>query len=241
MKRPTSLLIELLIATTLIVGACSKSVEGESRKWDSNSVQLAELSATYPGFRPALEARKAAAAKIHDAAASLDGDAKIAKLSEANTALMQGFVGDLDALDDQIKKLRESRVEATTKASDEATRLGAKVAAEDAQRALDRADTTLKAGATDETAAVAVLRKLKGDLDTAQSALNKVLEIDKAKQDKAADAKQSEASKKTADDAAAAAKVAPWKCSYCSSENTHDETACKSCGAPRAEAKPATK
>jgi len=240
MKRPTSLLFELLIATTLIVGACSKSVEGESRKWDSNSVQLAELSATYPGFRPALEARKAAAAKIHDAAAGLDGDAKIAKLSEANTAMMQGFVGELDALDGQMKKLRESRVEVTTKAS-EATRLGAKVAAEDAQRALDRADTTLKAGATDETAAVAVLRKLKGDLDTAQSALNKVLEIDKAKQDKTADAKQSEASKKTADDAAAAAKVAPWKCSYCSSENPHDGTACKSCGAPRAEAKPAAK
>ncbi len=240
MKRPTSFLCQLLMATTLIVGACSKSVEGESRKWDSNTTQLAELSATYPGFRPALEARKAAAAKLHDAAASLEGDAKIAKLSEANTALMQGFVGDLDALDDQMKKLREARVEVTTKASEE-TRLGAKTAAEDAQRALDRADTTLAAGATDEAAAVAVLRKLKSDLDTAQSALDKVLAIDKAKQDKAADAKQSEASKKTADDAAAAAKVAPWKCSYCSSENPHDETACKSCGAPRADAKAAKK
>ena len=240
MKRPTRILFELLTATVLMVGACSKSVEGESRKWDSNSVQVAELAAAYPGFKPALEGRKAAAAKIHDAAASLEGDAKIAKLSEANTTLMQGFVGELDALDDQMKKLRESRVEVTTKASEE-TRLGAKTAAEDAQKALDRAEATLKAGATDEAAATVVLRKLKGDLDTAQSALDRVLAIDKAKQDKAADTKNSEVSKKAGDDAAAAAKVAPWKCSYCSSENPHDETSCKSCGAPRADAKAATK
>lgn len=236
MKRGTRIFCELLTATMLMVGACSKSVEGESRKWDTNSAQVAELAAAYPGFRPALEARKAAAAKIHDDAAGLEGDAKIEKLSAANTLLMKDFVSELDALDDTMKKLRDSRVEVTTKAT-EATRLGAQAAAEDAQRALDRADGILKTGATDESSATVVLKKLRSDLGTAQSALDKVMAIDKAKQKDADDAKKSEAGKKTDDDAAAAAKSAPWKCSYCSSENPHDETSCKSCGAPRGDAK----
>ena len=242
MKRGTRVLFELLTATVLLVGACSKSVEGESRRWETSSTQLSELAATYPGFRPVIEARRSAAAKIHDAAAGLEGDAKIARLSEANAALMEGFVDDLDVLQGKLKKLRESRVEVAAKASEE-TRLAARVATEDAQRALDHADVTLQSGATDEAAAAVVLRKLRSDLDTAQSALDKVLAIDKAKQTKAADAQKSEVSKKAGDEAAAAAQAAPWKCSYCSTENPHDETSCKSCGAPKGDAKarPATK
>src|SRR5690606_8163019 len=108
-----------------------------------------------------------------------------------------------------------------------------KVAAEDAQRALDRADAALKAGAADEAAAAAVVKKIDGDLDTALKALDKVLAVDRAKKDEAAAAKQSEADAKAAAAAAEAAKTAPWKCAHCDSENPHDEGQCKSCGAPR--------
>lgn len=224
----------LLTAAALIFGGCSKSVEGESKRWEANTAQVSVLAASYPGFKAAIEARKAAASKIHDAAAGLEGDAKIEKLSEANRALMQGFVGDLEDLEGRMKKLRESRVEAASKASDDSARLGAKVAADDAQRALDRVEEALKnAGAADEASASAILKKLKGDLDTAQAAVDKVLAVDKAKQDDAAAKQKSEASKKEGDEAAAKAAVAPWKCGYCDSENPHDETSCKSCGAPK--------
>ncbi|HEY0134009.1 MAG TPA: hypothetical protein VGB85_08015 [Nannocystis sp.] len=236
MKRATRTLIGIVTAAVLFAGACSKSVEGENQRWDTFSTQVDRLAATYPGFRPAIEARKAAAKKQHDAAATLPDDQKIAQLSAANATLMEGFVNDLDFIDDEMKKLRESRVEVAANTSED-TRLGAKVAAEDAQRALDRVEAALQTGATDEAAANALLQKLRTDLGTAQSALDKVLAIDQSKQTKAADAKQSEASKKAADEAAAAAKVAPWKCSYCSSENPHDATSCNSCGAPKADAK----
>lgn len=233
MKRLTSVLSAVVLAIGLSVGACSKSVEGETKKWTTYSTRVTELSALYPGFKGALEARKQAAQKLHDAAGTLEGDAKISKLSEANKALMAGFVDDLDDIEAKIKRLREARVEAAAKAGD-TTQLGAKVAAEDAQRALDRVDEALKAGAADEAAAAAVLKKIGADLDTAQAALDKVLAVDQAKKDEAAAAKKAEVDAKDADAKAAEAKVAPWTCTYCGSKNTHDKAACESCGAPKA-------
>ncbi|MEZ4454858.1 MAG: zinc finger Ran-binding domain-containing protein [Nannocystaceae bacterium] len=227
----------LVIGAALVIAGCSKSVEGETRKWSSNTAKVTEIATHYPGFKGALDARLGAATAIHDAADKLDGDAKIDKLSEANGALMKGFVGDLAGLDLRLKDLREKRVEVAAQAGDESSRLAAKVAAEDAQKALDRVDAALKAGAADEAAAAVILRKIDDDLDTAESALGKVLAADKKKKDDADAAKKAEAdaTKKAADDEAA--KVAPWKCDHCDSENPHDATQCNSCGAPRPAAK----
>lgn len=233
MQSLTRVLFTWLTAMMLLLGGCSKSVEGESKKWAANATKVGELGAMYPGFKAAIEARKAAAQKIYEAAEGLDEKAKIEKLSEANRTLMGGFIDDLDDLDEKIKELREKRVEAASKAGDEATQLGAKVAAEDVQKTLDRVDATLKSGAADEASAAAILKKITADLDTAEAAVDKVLAVDKAKKDEAAAAKKAAEASKADADAAAAAKVAPWKCEYCSSENPHDETACKSCGAPR--------
>lgn len=221
------------VALAMLAGACSKTVEGESNRWTANTATVAELSAQFPGFKPAIEARKQAAQKIYDAAAGLDGDAKIEKLSEANTTLMNGFVRELEVIDDRMKKLREGRVEAASLAGD-STKLGAKVAVEDAQKALDRAEAALKAGAADEAGAAAILKRVNGDLETAQAALDKLLAVDKAKKDDAAAAQKSEGDAKAAAAAAADAKVAPWKCEYCGNSNTHDKTSCESCGAARA-------
>ncbi|MCB9567812.1 MAG: hypothetical protein H6710_11490 [Myxococcales bacterium] len=226
-------MFNLVIAAALVLGACSKSVEGETKKWTANTTKVSELEAQYPGLKPALEARKASAQKIYDDAAKLDGDAKIEKLAEANRALMTGFVDDLDDLDDKMKRLREARVEAASMAGDESSRLGAKVAAVDAEKALERAEAALKTGASDEASAAAVLKKVVSDIDTAQTAVNKVISADQAKKS-AADAEKKAAEAKV-DDAKAAdeAKVAPWKCGYCDAENPHDAGNCNSCGAPR--------
>ncbi len=220
-------------AMLLMVAGCKKSVEGESQRWDAGVTEVKALAAQYPGFKPALDARLAAAQAIYDAAGALGDEAKIEKMSEANAALRRDFVGKLGALADTMKKLREKRVQAAANAGDESTRLAAKVAAEDAGKALDRADATLAKGAADEAAAVAVLEKIANDLDAADKAIDKVLGADA---DKKADAK----SKADADAKAKAdadAKVAPWKCEYCGAENPHTEGSCTACGAPRGEKK----
>ncbi|MCB9753768.1 MAG: hypothetical protein H6713_27820 [Myxococcales bacterium] len=237
MQSLTRALFVLLMTMVLVLSGCSKSVEGETKKWKANEARITALSAQYPGFKAALDARKESASKLYKEADGLDGDAKIKKLAEANTALMTGFVRELDGLDGELKELREKRVEAAAKAGDKSSLLGAKVAAEDAQKTIERVDSTLKTGAKDEASATAVLKKITADIETAQSAIDKVLAIDKEKQDaKASDAK-ADADAKAAEKAAADAKVAPWKCEYCDNMNKHDSMKCESCGAARPEDK----
>jgi predicted Zn-ribbon and HTH transcriptional regulator len=216
---------------------CKKSVEGEQEAWKSNVAQVKALIATYPGFQPALDQRLTKATELHDAADALDGDAKIDKLSEANSALMAGWVRDMQGLEEAMKDLRTKRVEAAAHAGDESSRLGAKVAAEDAQKALDRAQKSLESGAKDEASATAVVKAIESDIQTAAKAVESVLKADKSKKDDKAAKDEAKEVKEAAAKADADAKVAPWKCEYCGAENPHDETSCKSCGAPKAEAK----
>src|SRR5690242_6901625 len=183
MANVSRIVITCVAALLLFVSGCKKSVEGETKAWETNVAQVKELAAQYPGMKPALDARLAAAQKIHDAAEGLGDEQKIEKLAEANTAIRKDFVSDLAGLDDKMKKLREARAEAAAKAGDESSRLGAKVAAEDAKGALDRADAALAKGASDEASAAAVVKKIVSDIDAAQSAVDNVVKVDKDKKD----------------------------------------------------------
>jgi hypothetical protein len=233
MANFTRTILHFVAALLLFVSACSKSVEGEQKQWDANVTEVKGLMAKYPGFKPALEARLTKAQGIFDGAASLGDDAKIEKMAEANVAINRDFVAGLNGLDAKLKKLREKRVEAASKAGDQSSLLGAKVAAQDAAATIERVEAMLATGAADEIGAAAVLDKINADIETAQSAVDKVLGVE-------ADKKQ-DADKKTADEAKAKAdadaKVAPWKCEYCGTSNTHDHTKCSSCGAARSDSK----
>lgn len=236
MLRLKHILSTLLMVIVLLAAACSKSVEGESKKWAANQTTVTTLAAQYPGFKDAIEARKQRAQKLFDEAANLDGEQKIEKLSSANTTLMQGFVGDLNRIDSKLKKLRESRVEAASQAGDKSSRLGAKVAAQDAQKTVERVEKLLKTGAKDEASADAILKKANSDIKTAQAAVDKVMAVDKKKQDQKAADKKAAADTKAKEKADADAKTAPWTCEYCKGSNPHTENKCTSCGAPRPKA-----
>jgi septal ring factor EnvC (AmiA/AmiB activator) len=233
MTTATRILLAFCATFLLFLGGCKKTVEGEEKNWTSNVSQIQTLAAQYPGFKPPLDARLAAAQGIYDAAGELDGDAQLQKMVEANRTLMAGFVADLRSLDRKIKELREKRVEAASKAGDDSSRLGAQLAAEDAQKALDRVEATLKEGATDEAAATAILKKVHADLDTARSAIDKVLKADAAKKSEAAAAEEAKAAAEAKAQEEAEAKVAPWKCEFCDGQNPQEETKCASCGAAR--------
>jgi hypothetical protein len=221
----------------LLVTGCPKTVEGESKKWEANVAEVNALAAKYPGMKPALDARIAAAKATYDSAEGLEEKAKIEAMSAANTALMAGFVAKLKNVEPSLAKLRESRVSAAAMAGDSSSQLAAKLAAEDAQKTVDRVEKTLKDGAKDEASATAILDKVTTDIETAQKAVDKVLEADKKKADqKSADkaATDAAAAKAEADKAAA---VADWTCEYCDAKNKHDATSCSGCGAPRGDKK----
>lgn len=233
MTAISRILVLLLTVALSLAGGCKKTVEGEQKAYEANVAEVNALKATYPGFAGVLDARLENAKGIHEAASSMSGDAQIEKLSEANAALSGGFVSELRAVEKKVEELRKKRVEAAAQAGDESSRLAAKVAAQDAEKTLDRVDETLKNGATDEAGATAVVGKVKADVDTALAAVTKVLTADKEKKD----AKQAETDEKAAKEAKekadADAKVADWKCEYCGTTNKHDAKTCESCGAPR--------
>lgn len=233
----TRFVVACLTVVLLALGGCKKSAEGETASWAANTKSIAELKAQYPGFEPALQARLDAAQAIWDGAESLADDAKIEKMAEANSTLTRGFVGDLKALQKMMEDLRKKRVEAAAQAGDESSRLGAKLAAEDAQKALDRAETSLAKGASDEAGAKAVVDKITADIKTAAAAVDNVLKTDKKKTDDKAAKEESKAAAEADAKAAEEAKVAPWKCEFCGTENKHDAGKCESCGAPKADSK----
>ena len=228
-----------LFTAILLVTGCSKTVEGESKAWTANVAKVNELMAQYPGMKPALEARLATAQKSWDAASGQSGDGQIDAMAKANSELNAGFVNDLKGLDAKLKKLRESSVEVAAKAGDDSSRLGAKVAAEDAQKTVTRVEKTLADGAKDEAAATAVMKKVIGDIETAQSAIDKVSAVDKDKTDKKAEDEKAADEKAAAEKAAADAAVADWTCEFCDKKTPHPETNCGGCGAPRPAEKPA--
>jgi hypothetical protein len=233
MTTATKILWAFCATFFLLFAGCKKTVEGEEKAWSSNVSQIQTLTAQYPGFKPPLEARLDSARAIHDAAGALSGDAQLEKLVEANRTLMGGFVGQLRSLDRKIKQLREKRVEAAAQAGDDSSRLGAKLAAEDAQKALDRVDEILKQGAKDEAEASAILQKIHADLDTARAAIDKVLKVDATRKSEQAAAQEAKAAADAKAKEEAEAKVAPWKCEYCDGQNPAEETKCGSCGAAR--------
>jgi hypothetical protein len=237
MSTFTRFVVACLTVVLLALGGCKKSAEGETASWAANTKTVAELKAQYPGFEPALQARLDEAQKLWDAAEGLSDDAKVDKMAEANATLTKGFVGDLKALPGTMEELRKKRVEAAAQAGDESSRLGAKLAAEDAQKALDRAEASLKAGAKDEASAKAVLDKITADLKTASAAVDNVLKADKKKTDDKAAKEDAKAAAAADAKAAEEAKVAPWKCEFCETENKHDATKCESCGAPKSSPK----
>src|SRR5690606_400790 len=96
-----------------------------------------------------------------------------------------------------------------------------------------RVEATLEAGAKDEAAATAILKKVHGDLDTAQSAVDSVLKADASKKSEQAAAEEAKAAADAKAEADAEAKVAPWTCEYCDGQNPHDQSKCASCGAAR--------
>ena len=231
----TVLLPFLLLTLFAFFGGCKQTVENQTAAWKGNVKKVESLQAKYPGFKPALQARIDEATPIHEAAGSLEGDAAVEKLSAANSALMKGFVRDLDKIETVSKKLREARVEVTAKASDASLREGAKVAAADAEKALSRAEEALKRGAKNPNDADAVVKKVLGDLETAQKAINKVSGVQSDKDSKA----KSDKDDKAKSDKDAKEAVADWKCQYCGNMNKHDHTECSGCGAGKSGKKPA--
>lgn len=216
----------MLVAVVALVAAagCKKSVKGEESRWSSVNKQADEMAALYPGFKAAIEERRTAAKKAYDAAQSIDDEKqKISKLSEANRLLGGGFVEQLSRVDDSIKALRASLVDAAGAKLEPEEKARAEAAVAETKKSLQAIEERLRRGAPTATAADAVMKQIDKDLGAATAML----------------AKATPAAAAPPPAEPAAAEPTTWTCEYCDNQNEPEATACHNCGAARPSAEPA--
>jgi len=234
--------IVLLMATFALAG-CSKTVEGESKRWQQTERKARELATLHPGFKTAIESQLSDAKKQLDAAQKAGGEAAADQMAKANQALAR-LTSPLGQIDRQIKALEKKSVQLTSAAKDETARMTAKQATEQAGRAITDARAILKRGATTPNEAATLLKKAQSDLRSADSTLSKLIRASKAAK-KTANTKAMGAAGAAAG-AAAPTKAAPppaqaWTCEYCGSKNDAKVHKCASCGASQGTPKKAKK
>jgi len=227
----------VLVAVVLLVPACKKTVEGETKAWTRNTQTIQELNALHPGFAAALKEQQDGAQALMASAKSIsDPEASAKKMAEANSALVGGFVMTLRGVDSKTRGVREKSVTATTTATDVVDRIAARQASDDAQRVIATAEDFLQRGAPNVAAATAILRKVDEDLSAAERNLDRVIQNARNKRTAAkAGAAGTAAAGAGAAGAAGQAKpvAAGWKCSYCNFANEPTAARCRNCGATR--------
>jgi DNA repair exonuclease SbcCD ATPase subunit len=227
-RRRTLVALFAVIALSLV--ACEKTEKGESKRWEQGLTELTELSATYPGFRGAIDlVRSKAESAMETARGISDKEQRIEAMAIANRSLSSGFIGQLRGVDKQIKKLREQVLSLTGDAETDDEKRVLDEAKKQADATFASVDSLLKAGARTPAEASAILEKIDSDLDFAGKALKQVRDRIGAR--KRAETAAVEA--KAAADKAAQEAVAPWTCGYCDHENPHDARKCSNCSADR--------
>ena len=224
--------VGLLLGTT----SCKKTLEGETRSWERNNLRAQELSALYPGFAPAIRAQQAKAQAEMDLAKGISNKEEAArKMAECNSMLGGGFIAGLGGVESKVRGVREKTLNASATAPGGTDQLATQTVVADAQRILRSVDESLRRGASDPTAAAAVIHRVDGDLSDAARNLDRVVETNKKRQEAAKGAPGSGTAAPAVGGAEAAPKAVPatWKCKYCGKQQQDPALKCKNCGASR--------
>jgi len=225
--KKLAILLSFLI---LVSVGCKKSVESETKRWETNKATLEKLAVEYPAFKSTIDQVIAKASEAMTSAGSISDEAKkIEALAAANELANPTFVRDLQSFSEQVTKLQELSTSALQNASDENDRLAAKQAADNATTAINDAKNMLKnQTVTNESEANTLIAKALSDLDGVKTTLEQIVKTTADKVKKVEDEK-AQIEKKAEDEKKALADI---KCEYCNTMNKYDATKCTSCGAP---------
>jgi hypothetical protein len=167
-------LFSLMAALFLL--ACGPSTEGETRSWERNKKQAAELSATYPTFKTALAAEEKKAKEAWDAAGK-EGDEKIraTKMKAANEVVgsLVNRVNEvkykIEGIEKTIGKLGKLKLSGVRADARKANMTSARAAIDKAKAAMAAANPA------NGGAAMVLLKPIIGDLISAQGTANRKL------------------------------------------------------------------
>lgn len=224
----------VLLSLAALIPACSKTVEGESKRWTRNTQQIQKLSALYPGFAAPLKVQLATATTAMESAKKVsDKEAAAKAMSSANGLLSGGFVGKLSNLDGKIKKVQSAATTAATAAADKTDRMAARQVSDAAKQVVKEVKAVLKKGAKDVASAGAILDKADSDLKAAQKNLKTVIDAAKKKKESKEKVKEEKKDEVKKDEVKKEKAKAKWKCSYCDHMNDPAAGKCTECGAKK--------
>jgi chromosome segregation ATPase len=218
----------LLMALSFV--QCSKSVEGQTERYDALRQTIQGYEATYPNFKPALDEVIAAGdAAFEQSKAIKDEKQKIAAIDKALQALSPQWVTQLGELaklqanvNNQLSQL--SAIRAKREHTQMATTLNYEASSvlQQVQGQLGRQASSAAEAAPTVAAAHGLLTQMNGKL---KSFVDEVNRQEKA----AADSAKGVASAEEA--AAEAAAVKMIVCKHCGGQNPDTLKTCKGCGA----------
>jgi len=212
----------------VLFAACAKTVESESKAWESNKTRAQELKGLYPGFSAAIDQMVQSAQSTWDAAAGISKEEdKIAKMAEANALLGSGWMGELSNADSQIRKLRTDANALTSKATDPGDKIAAASMAAQITMTIGRIEQDLRMGASDQVGASAIVHRAHEDLNASQRLVNDMESAFRSKNN---------ASNKVSQDGQSDTKAeqpATWTCAYCAKTNDASAKECPGCGAAK--------
>ncbi|WP_027003602.1 hypothetical protein [Hugenholtzia roseola] len=231
-KKHTPLALLALLFALLGFTACSKSVEGEQKSWESNQKAVKDLALSYPAFKSVLESQLEAAQQAMKAAEGIkDEKERIEKMAAANEMAFGEFARYLRNFDKEKKTLREKMDKLGAQTLDEANRANANRAIEEARMALQKAEAAISKGGTTLEDATSATRLAKKAIEEATESITR---IEKLAQDKQKQTTEQQAQQQAQD---SVKKVEEQKaqfitCQYCQVKNEAGSTKCKGCNAP---------
>jgi chromosome segregation ATPase len=221
-----------LCALLFLATSCKKSIEGETKKFDSNIQRLNEVAAKYPSFKAACETLKTDATKQMEAAKSLSEEkAKIEAMAAANNIASPTWVNDLSNIDNKINSIRDMSTKASQNSHDHNDSDAAWVASRQGEDAIREANNKLGGTVDSPSAAAAIVSSIISNLDAAERRLSDVVKTAENKKDAEKKAQNEEKAAKDSTKATEEKKAAPVKCGFCGNSNPAGTAKCSGCGA----------
>lgn len=240
MKKIFLLSTLFLFAAQFLFTACSckRTVEGEVSAWQRNESNVRLARVNYPGFATAIDQVFNEANTKWQAAQQIGNEEeKIQAMSAANGIITNSFIGRLDEIKSTTDRLNQDmqNLGRNPVPSEYQTRLfdimrRVTTAQADCNNILLRGGATVNEAENNTRMALEPLNNAKRDLDQLQSDISNAQSKQNANNNTNTGAENTTNSNTNSNTNTATEQ--PWKCAYCSTQNTTGAV-CSSCGAAK--------
>ena len=139
------LYIFLPIVLVMLFSACTKTVEGEKKRWKNNIEKIEFLSQKHPTYKAIIADIQKEAEHLYAKALTVqDEEERIEKMADANKLLNPPFVRGLKAFDEKAEKVKELNKKIVELSSDETNAIVAAINSVNLEQEISDARATIR-------------------------------------------------------------------------------------------------